>query len=302
MSRGHLPRVDLWAWNGTDLRLEGNLTMKGSNSAWFAWSPDGRRIVTGAYWYGVPPDPAHIQEPMRVWDAATRTVVATLAWDRGGVPDGEGGLYDARLMAWSPTDDVLFFAYSFRGGRTGLAVWDFRAGGVAWSRDGPNALFALSPDGARLATTSRVTSPGALAVRNASTGEVVARRTTNDVGLNGSFTFGVAWSSDGRVLYVANRPAKGVLLTYPGLEVLAALTPTLNRENFAAEHATFSPDDRYLALGFASDWVYVFDLTPAPPVLLVGGVLAVTGGGAAAVGYGWGRRHRRNTSPEEGEP
>jgi WD40 repeat protein len=295
------PLVSLLTWDGADLRIEGNLTMKGSNHADFAWSPEGRRIVTGAYVYSVPSDPAHIQEPMRVWDAATRTVVATLAWDRSGEFVGERNLYDTGWMAWDPTGDVLFFAYRFRGWTYyGLAAWDFRTGGVVWHRDDAkvNGIVDLSPDGTRLAYTDRTV----LYIANASTGEVLARRAANDYGLDGSFTPGVAWSSDGGVLYVANRPVKGVLLAYPSLDRLAVLAPpTDTTDTVAAEHATFSPDDRLLALGWIGGTVYMFDLAPPPPVLLIGGLLAVAGGGAVAVGYGW-RRRRRDGTPEEGEP
>jgi WD40 repeat protein len=266
-------RVSLWAWDGVGLRLEGYVDPSpGVSSPDPAWSPDGRFVAVGT----------------TVWDAAARTVVATL--------DGDWQI--KHWMVWT-TRDFLIFAYGVAVGTPnerigGLAAWDLQADGVAWYREeGPIYAFAVSPDGATIAYKVGRT----LTFLNASTGDVVVRRTVQDVSLAG----GVAWSSDGRVLYVAYLQGKGVLLAYPSLDLLAVLTPTnTGTDNYAAGHAIFSPDDRYLALGAVPGRVYVFDLTSAPPILLLGGVL-LAGGGVAAVGYGW-RRRRRNATLEEGEP
>jgi WD40 repeat protein len=272
-------RVSLWAWDGAGLRLEGYVDPSPNVSSLVpAWSPDGRFLAVET----------------TVWDAAARTVVATLEWD-----------WQVRFwMVWT-TRDFLIFGYTVTVGtpnaRFGLAAWDLQADGVAWYRaEGPtHSRFAVSPDGTTIAYTAGDT----LTFRNASTGDVMARWTAKDIGVNAPLFGGVAWSSDGRVLYVANPPGKGVLLAYPSLDLLAVLTPAnANTDNYAAGYATFSVDDRYLALGQIPDRVYVFDLTPPPPVLLIGGLLAVAGGGAVAVGYGWRRRRRRNTTTEEGEP
>jgi WD40 repeat protein len=270
--------VSQWAWDGRDLRFERNITIADIVPDAIAWSPVGTLIASGP----------------TIVDAATGDIVATL--DLTGIKDGPCGVHVGSVR-WSPTGDVLFLADACG---IGLMAWNVWAGGVMWYRDDLYAdwwAFNVSPDGTRLATLVR----GTLRILNAATGEVVATRAPADVGLDRGFNFGVAWSSDGRVLYVGGGEAFGTLLTYPGLDLLAVVPPvSKNKDWFNAFQVVFSPDDSLLALGNAADEFYVFQLTPASPILLAGGIL-VAGGGAAAVGYGW-RRRRRNATLEEREP
>jgi WD40 repeat protein len=279
----------IWAWDGASLRLQGRVDAPGSIVP--AWSRDGRWIVTAAYETAI-----HVQVPMQVWDTTTWTVVATFDWDRVYM--------DLRVYwtTWSPTGDVLFFNYAFFAipdSAAGIAAWDIATGDVVWYRDGLfGPVLAVSPDGTRLAALSRE-GGSAVTVLDALTGDVEARRTAKDIGLKSDFDIGVTWSADGRVLYVGVKDGKGVLLTYPSLDVLSVLNPSAGYVHVRnAGHAIFSSDDRLLALGKVGVglYVYIFDLAPPPDVFLIGGVLAVAGGGVAAVGYAWRRRRRRNAA------
>jgi WD40 repeat protein len=272
--------VSVWAWGGRDLRFERNITIADIRPNVIAWSPVGTLFASGP----------------TIVDAATGDIVATL--DLTGIKDGPCGV-NVGSVRWSPTGDVLFLADACG---IDLMAWNVWAGGIVWYRDDLPVdwgAFNVSPDGVHLATLLH---GGILRILNASTGEVVATRTPADVGLDRGFAFGVAWSSDGRVLYVGGGEAFGTLLTYPSLDLLAVLPPASKNDDWAsADRVTFSSDDRLLALGNTPYEVYVFELTPESPVLLAGGIL-IAGGGAAAVGYGWRRRRRGNTTTEEGEP
>lgn len=182
-----------------------------------AWSPDGRRLVSGSR-----------DTTVRVWDAETGDSLATLTgqgeyiFGVGWSPDGNRlaslsntkvRLWDARTgdflrdlagellvsMAWSP--DSRFLAVgNYRGP---INLWDLQTGTVSRELIGhagqANAL-AWSPDGARLASVGDDTT---LRLWNVQTGAAEIRR-RHKTGV-----IAVTWSPDGRRL--ASGAGDGVL-------------------------------------------------------------------------------------------
>jgi WD40 repeat protein len=100
-----------------------------------AFSPDGRRLVTGAENYLV-----------KVWDVQTGNVLQTL-------PGHGGNVY---AVAFSPDDDGRWIASA--GEDSAVKVWDSRTGKLVRSFRGHTSVVtsvAFSPDGRRLVSGSR---------------------------------------------------------------------------------------------------------------------------------------------------
>jgi WD40 repeat protein len=297
--------VALVAWNGTGLRVDRYLPVPGNYTpVRFAWSPDGGLLATTTNVERIYGDagenhrgPAigYVRQPMRIWDAATGSTVATLDWNRSA--EGWGPFSTGRL-SWDPTGTVLYASYLFERPIEywhvvrGVAAWDIATGSVLWYRDGISVVDIVpSPDGARVAYVAA----GALWIANATTGEVVATRSASDLGA-ANISGTIAWSTSGGMLYVRTPPGKGTLIAYPELKTVAVVTPPDNAG--LGETVSFSPDDRLLAIADHGA-VYVYDLAPSPSPLLLGAFVAA-GGGVAAAGYGWRRRRRNAMKPEDG--
>ena len=232
-----------------------------------AWSPDGRRIVTGSY-----------DATIRVWDAVTgeellspehRHWVRSVAWSpdasriAAGSDDGVR-VWDAvtgeellslehgnqvESVVWSP--DGSRIAAGFVG--DGVRVWDAVTGEGLFSLERSRLVRSVvwSPDGSRIAAGSA----GGVRFWDAVTGEYLFSLE------HSHWVRSVVWSPDG------SRIATG---SAGGVRVLDAVTGeglfSLERSRLVRS-VVWSPDGSRIATGFVGDGVRVLDAVTGKELL-----------------------------------
>ena len=208
-----------------------------------AFSPDGKRIVTGAGDWAYGPGEA------KVWDAATGQELLTLQGHSNGV----------RSVAFSPDSKRILTGSVDRTAR----VWDAITGKEVLILTGHEDVVrgvAFSPDGQRIATASADTTSR---VWDANTGQVVFAFALNgpDEMLNC-----VAFSPDGRRIVTGSWGGTAkVWDAATGREVL-----TLKGHIDFVSSIAFSPDDKHIVTGSGDGTARVWNTTTSQEVLTLG--------------------------------
>ena len=232
-----------------------------------AWSPDGRRIVTGSY-----------DATIRVWDAVTgeellspehRHWVRSVAWSPDASRIAAGSDYGVRVwdavtgeellslehgnqvesVVWSP--DGSRIAAGFVG--DGVRVWDAVTGEGLFSLERSRLVRSVvwSPDGSRIAAGSA----GGVRFWDAVTGEYLFSLE------HSHWVRSVVWSPDG------SRIAAG---SAGGVRVWDAVTGeglfSLERSRLVRS-VVWSPDGSRIATGFVGDGVRVLDAVTGKELL-----------------------------------
>ena len=189
-------------------------------------SPDGGRIVSAA-------------------------ADGTLRWWNAQLAD------DARDL-WTQAKDVYGFAFSPDGQRAASAawggvikLWDSATGRVVWEKqihDTSANAVAFSPDGKRLVSGGN---DGRVQLVDVATGAVLA--TWEKVG--DGRAAGIAWSPDGRAVFSPSSRPSGKLWNAATGQPLRTITGGKGEIYDAA----FSPDSRWLAIGWTGGEVKVLD-------------------------------------------
>ena len=207
-------------------------------SVWsVAFSPDGRRIVTGS-----------ADKTAKVWDSGSGKELVTLRGHSGGV----------RSAAFSPDGQRVV-----TGGDDQTAkVWEAATGtNLLTLRGHSNAVYsvAFSPDGQRIVTGSH---DRTAKVWEAATG-------TNLLTLRGhsNAVYSVAFSPDGqRIVTGSHDRAAKVWEAASGNEML-----TLAGHSMWVFSAAFSPDGRRIVTGSGDQTARVWDATNGAPALTLKG-------------------------------
>ena len=193
-----------------------------------AWSPDGRRIVTGSAGDGV-----------RVWDAVTGESLLSLEGDDW-----------VRSVAWSPDASRIVTGSAV----DGVWVWDAVTGEELLSLEHGHKVWSVawSPDGSRIAAGF---DGDGVWVWDAVTGEELLTLE------QGSQIDSVAWSPDGRRIVTGSDDGVRVWDAVTGEELFSL------EQGSQVGSVAWSPDGSRIAAGFVGDGVRVWDAVTGEELL-----------------------------------
>jgi WD40 repeat protein len=260
--------VSVWLWQGNPSVAQTLQHPKGG-------SPNGLRYSADGTLLAVAHGPDEANQLVRIWNTTTATVVGDIS-DRFG--QGSGSLKYAAL-AFSPDGQFLMRSQgggSHMEGSTEVFVDSFvvhetKAWGVAWGLKTepfhPDAL-GVSSDGrwAAIAGWERVMRGGI--VLRVQTKIMLIDLTAREARFSGEILSDsctvefVVWSPDGQRIAVGGNPMDTTGPRPPALELLDAksgksLGSFPARSNMVA--LDFSPDGRYLLVGWGSKGVEIWD-------------------------------------------
>lgn len=236
-------------------------------------------------------------ETLRLWDAVTGRPVRvlhghtasingmTVVGDRivTGAADGtlrwwSTGWSDVSKDTWSHPKDVYGFDFAKDGSKAlsaswggTLKLWNTHTGKELWEKpvheQSANAVV-FSPDGTRFVSGGN---DGRLQLGDATNGSVLA---TWEKIADGRAA-GIAWSGDGKTVFCPSSRPSGKLWDAQSGKVLHTVTGGKGEIYDAA----FSPDSRWVAVGWTSGYAKVVDRESGADVLVLpqseGGVFAV---------------------------
>jgi WD40 repeat protein len=206
-----------------------------------AFSPDGKLIAAGYGW--------NTQGGVKVWDVASRTVVAALA-------RGKGEHESVNRVAFSP-DGKLFAAANFDGDVALWAVGSWRRLKTVIFRGGSPTSLSFSPDGTKLAFSSDF-AVILYDLKSARANKIAARTHLSD------YFSGASFSPDGKSLAVGMR---GAIQFWD----VATLRPAKHLRTKATDFfCRFSPQGKYLIAGggaiLGKRSIVVWDVEDEEPV------------------------------------
>jgi WD40 repeat protein/serine/threonine protein kinase len=238
-------------WDRTaDYEIRGTLTGHGSDAPAVAFSPDGRRVITGGH-------------KVKVWEAGSLKPVYTLPERSNWLGFGAGGR------------DLLASGIQYaRGEKYVVTRWDLATGkklpAPTLDSAGGIAAFTMSPDGKTLYAVRTRRGPRFVRAYAIDTGKLqfpknpqghraqvtaVAFSPAGDLLASGSLDHGV------RLWHVASRPEGEAL---PPMESLSGHTD-------AIYSVQFSPDGKLLASGSSDRTIVLWDVATGKPLRTLDG-------------------------------
>jgi len=265
------PVASLWeAATGMRLRV---LTGHEDSMIQAAFSPEGRRIVTGS-----------TDRTARVWDSLRGELLFTLKEHEGGVgtvsfsPGGDKILTASDGFVYTTVRASGGFRRSIRAvlGDNSVRIWDAKDGRLLQALSGHvgGGVAVFNFDGTRVATASRLPTPFGVRIWDAKTGEVVAS-------MNPSRGYGtanrLAFSPDGgHLLSVANDepPAgsgQGSHRFHIWDAVSGKLVKTCSGHDGPIQTASFSPASDRIATASSDRTIRIWDSGTGEPVTTLRG-------------------------------
>ena len=246
-------------WNTDTGQLEITLTGHTSSILSATFSPDGTTLVTAGGWPGKSSSSRKQDVAIRLWDADTGRLKATLI----------GATHGVRAVAFSPDGTMLAAGIRDRN----IQLWDVPTKELVVtlrSNSQPVSSVAFSPDGRTLASAGghgNWGTEGVVQLWDIPTRELIATLTKE-----GSPANSVAFSPDGRTLASGHGDWK--------TEAIVQLWDVTTRELIAAftghtddvSSVAFSPDGYTLASGSADGTVLLWNVAPltdTPPQLSI---------------------------------
>jgi WD40 repeat protein len=244
-----------------------------------AFSPDGRWLVSG-----------HADGAILLWDVAEREAVANLNEHHGSVravafsPDGKhlaSASEDRSVIVWDTergTKQAALVGHGTRvtavtfstdgswiasSGQDGsIIAWDLALMRARWvikkSYEFPSYCVAISPDGRFIAASH--------GVYDSASGRQVVDFTDAGIQPAASTTYGIDFSSDGRMLVCVS--SDGIIFLWDAEKW--QLLERLETGNIEPVSVSFSPDDRRLVTGDVEGAVRIWSIGPLRHEALIG--------------------------------